>query len=193
MGALSNIMKIVSYLSLAAVLFVSACAGPQGDQGPIGPQGPVGPKGDPGTASGTAFYSTNWVAVSKQSFITNYNKTERYSTIGLQGGVIQTYLTQKTMDGGIVMLYNRTAANKTFVNAVPWDTYFNDAHVTYSFGLEPGRISAFVSFSKEVDVNQFFVDEEFRAVIIPPATGARLGNVNWKDYNEVKKLLNLQD
>lgn len=186
-------MKIFNYLSLALVLFVAACAGPQGDQGPVGPQGPAGPKGDPGTTGGTAFYSTNWVSVSKQSFITNYNKTERYSTIGLQGGAIQTYLTQKTMDGGMVFLYNRTAANKAFVNAVPWDTYFNDAHVTYSFAMEPGLISAFISFSKDVDVNQFFVDEEFRAVIVPPATGARLGHVNWKDYNEVKKVLNLKD
>ncbi|WP_428658096.1 collagen-like triple helix repeat-containing protein [Runella sp.] len=185
-------MKIVSYFSFALLLIVSACAGPQGDTGPVGPQGPTGAKGDPGS-SGTAFYSTNWVAVTKQSFITNYNKTEFYSTIGLQGGVIQTYLTQKTLDGGMVFLYNRVASNKAFVNAVPWDTYFNGAHVTYSFALEPGRISAFVSFSKDIDVSQFFADEEFRAVIIPPASGARFANVNWKDYNEVKKVLNLED
>ena len=193
MGELSNTMKIAGFCSIALLAFATSCTGPQGDVGPQGPQGQQGPKGDPGTSSGTAFYSTNWVPVTKQSFITNYTKPDRYSTLGLQGGVIQTYLTQKTMDGGIVMLYNRTASNKTFVNAVPWDTYFNDAHVTYSFAMEPGLISAFVSFSKDVDVNQFFTDEEFRAVIIPPATGARLGHVNWKDYNEVKKVLNLQD
>lgn len=188
----NNTMKILSYLSLALVVLVSACTGPQGDPGPQGPQGVQGPKGDPGS-SGAAFYSTNWVSIPKQSFVTNYDQNELYTSIGLQGGAIQTYLTQKTLDGGMVLLYNRVASNKSFVNAVPWDTYFDGAHVTYSFAAEPGKISAFISFSKAVNVSNFFTDEEYRAVIVPPATGARLGNVNWKDYNEVKRVLNLED
>ena len=39
----------------------------------------------------------------------------------------------------------------------------------------------------------YFVDEEYCIVILPPASGARFGNINWKDYNEVKKVLNLKD
>jgi hypothetical protein len=111
----------------------------------------------------------------------------------LVGGIIQTYLTQRTLDGGMVLVYNRLPSNKTFVNAVPFDTYYGDNHVTYSYAAEVGKISCYVSFSKAVDANAYFSDEEFRAVIIPPNTGARLQNVNWKDYNEVKRVLNLED
>lgn len=166
--------------------------GCRSSEGPIGPQGntgATGQKGDPGVT----FYTTNWVTVAKKTFVDNYNKTDLYTSIGLTGGVIQTYLTQKTLDGGIVMLYNRLPSNKAFVNAVPFDTYLKDTHITYSFAAEPGKISCYVSFSKTLDINTYFADEEFRAIIIPPATGARLGNVDWKNYEEVKRVLNLED
>lgn len=188
---MKKLLVFASALVLSVFVWSCGGVGPMGPQGPVGPQGPQGQKGDPGSV---AFYTTNWVPVAKSTFVTNYNKTDFYSSIGLTGGNIQTYLTQKTLDGGMIMVYNRLPTNKAFVNAVPFDTYYKtDTHVTYSFATEPGKISCYVSFSKNIDPSAYFVDEEFRAVIIPPATGARLGNVNWKDYNEVKRVLNLED
>ncbi len=189
--------NIYLFATLSVSIFLlNSCEGPEGQAGPQGASGIAGVAGSNGVKGdpGVTFYATGWITATKKLLVDSYNKTDFYSGITLQAALITTYLTQKTLDGGIVMVYNREASSKAIVYAVPFDTYFKiDNHVTYSFNAEPGKVNCYISFSKNLDPSTYFVDEEYRVVIIPPASGARFANLNWKDYNEVKKVLNLND
>ena len=110
--------KIINlFLVLSFFIFLNSCEGlagaigPQGAAGIAGAAGAKGVKGDPGVT----FYTTGWISATKKLMVDNYNKTEFYSGIQFAGGIMATYLTQKILDGGIVMVYNRLANSKAVV------------------------------------------------------------------------------
>jgi hypothetical protein len=203
--------KFSSYFKLVLVLaiFAASCKGPAGDTGPAGPQGPQGAQGAAGAngsagvtgpagkdgASGTggainattspwlATAATDWNVYKEDSTYTNVYVTEKL-------------ITQSVLDKGFVMAYIRFGTDTGYAEALP-------------YALETGKISFAPGFdAKEGGFMEFYIDLyrrkatapnglSFRYVIIPDLKvvnpGGRLSSINWKDYNEVKRELNLKD
>jgi hypothetical protein len=189
--------KIIYLFSILAIGFLNSCEGPQGEPGPAGPAGSTGSpgatgaKGDAGTVN---IQTTAWIKVTKELFASSYSSEDGlFSTnIGINGTAIDN-ITQKTLNEGIVLAYNRVFGSPAEVWLVPFDYYHDGNHITYSLRLQPKKAIIDINFSKAIDPQTYFVDEEFRIVVIPPASGARLRSINFKDYNEVKRAFNLKD
>lgn len=189
-------MKKITYLfsTLMVVTFLNSCKGPAGEVGPAGPAGAAGaagPKGDVGTVN---ISTTGWIKVTKETYAKGYRQEDNvfYTGVGFSGNPVVDKITQKTLDEGIVLAYNRLVGGSD-VYLIPFDYYDGSNHITYSLNLEPKSVNFYVYFSKAIDPKTYFVDEEVRIVVIPPASGARLASINWKDYNEVKKAFDLKD
>ncbi len=182
---------------LLTVLLFNACKGPAGDPGPAGTQGAkgdTGPKGDQGSVN---IISTAWIPVTKQQIIARYDATGLISGSSFTGGGIEK-LSQKILDDGIILVYNRETSDKQSVNSVPFTLDLNfmepGLQLSYYFEAKPKEVGCFIQFSKNPkDINSIFTDEEYRFIFIPGPSGARLKNIDLKDYAAVKKAFNLQD
>lgn len=189
---------ILTPILILFVFIISSCEGPQGEPGPTGAAGTPGatgtqgPKGDPGT---TNIISTGWIKASKDVY-SSYYKSENgvfYTGFGITGNSVIDKISQKTLDEGIVLAYNRLVDGSD-IYLVPFDYYDGSNHVTYSFNIEPKSANFFIYFSKAIaDPKTYFVDEEYRIIVIPPASGGRLKGVDWKNYKEVVKALNIPE
>lgn len=189
---------ILSSFLILFVFIISSCEGPQGEPGPQGAAGASGvagvqgPKGDPGV---TNIISTGWIKASKDVY-SSYYKAENgvfYTGFGITNNSVIDKISQKTLDEGIVLAYNRLVGGSD-IYLVPFDYYDGSIHVTYSFNIEPKSANFFVYFSKAIpDPKTYFEDEEYRIIVIPAASGGRLKSVDWKNYKEVLKAFNIPE
>ncbi|RYU92817.1 collagen-like triple helix repeat-containing protein [Emticicia agri] len=182
---------------LLTVLLFNACKGPAGDPGPAGPQGAkgdIGAKGDPGTVS---IISTGWITVSEELFKASYVPEDLITNIKFTGPDIDK-ISQKVLDDGIILVYNRLPTSKNVINAIPYTLDLNfyepGLQLSYFFEARPKEVNCYIQFSKAVnDISDYVGTEEFRVVIIPGPSGLRLKNIDLRDYNAVKKAFNLED
>ena len=187
---------ILSSFLILFVFIISSCEGPQGEPGPAGVAGAVGAQGltgAKGDAGATNVFSTGWIKITKELFASSYTAEDGnyWTGVGMTGTAIDK-ITQKTLDEGIVLAYNRVVGDE-IVYLVPFDYFNGDNHVTYSLYLRPKRASISVYFSKPIDPKTYFEDEEFRIIVIPAASGGRLKSVDWKNYKEVLKAFNIPE
>lgn len=186
--------KVLSLLSVAFVAILAACEGPQGEVGPAGPQGPQGvpgAKGDPGTVN---IYTSKWITVKGPDWYT-YDEEKKYYNIAFK----EPLITQSALDKGLFMCYFRYSDDKTAIYPLP--TYLISSGATVGFYplIDPQLGSAMVfetQFQEATDLKSFTdFSVDFRYVIIPDATlkSGRMKDIDWKNYEEVKKALNLQD
>jgi hypothetical protein len=192
-----KLMKLMSHgrpfvLIVFAALFLISCSkdgatGPAGAAGPGGPAGPTGPaggKGDPGTAN--VIYSA-WLDVTftKDAPPPNVDTTF-YATIAAQK------LDKNILTTGDVKLFmNFNTADDPVIVSIP---YFDGGviinQVAYIGGID---ISSNVNAGTGRDENNAKV-LQYRYVLIPGGTAARqAAGIDWNDYKQVKKYLNLQD
>lgn len=197
-------------LTSAIILFVfifSACEGPQGEPGPqgatgtagaTGAQGPAGQTGSPGKVT---FYATEWIKADNKFWIEGYDPATLSSGTALMNSAI-SYLTQADLNGGIILAYDTYYEDKSVINALPYDYVFDDNHVWFSYGASrmnnENSVDIFATFTKNIDPKKFFTETTggeiwYRVIIIPAMAGARMKNVNLRDYNAVKAHLGLKD
>ncbi|GAB3505095.1 collagen-like triple helix repeat-containing protein [Emticicia fontis] len=182
---------------LLTVLIFNSCKGPAGDIGPAGPQGAkgdTGAKGDPGAIN---VLSTGWVTVSEQLYKSNYDAESLITGIKLSGGVLDK-LSQKVLDDGIILVYNRQQSNKGVIVSIPYTLDFSfvepGLQLSYFYEAMPKEVNCYIQFSKALkDISDFVSNDEFRVIIIPGASGLRLKNIDLRNYEAVKKAFNLQD
>lgn len=190
-------MQTFSLFALSFVLLTVACKGPQGDPGPAGPQGatgaagpagatgPAGPKGDPGTAN---VQQINFTAKthdgSKDLF---FAFPAALTTDVVNRSLFYVYVQQsvKASDG------------KTYAYwfAVPGETSTGNEYSYYVFAGD-AQTSAGL-FLRRV-VNYLAGAEAFTAVrvLAVPAgsvTNGRLAAVDFRNYEEVRRVLGLAD
>lgn len=172
--------KITLFLNvclMACVIMFSSCAkdGETGPQGPAGPQGAQGPQGNANVKSDLAMVS-NWIYDS--------NSAKWVATI------IDNNITQEIADRGMVMVYLVESGSNIAlpVTLYPSGTYsrtinyfYSQQQVTINIGdsdkIQPGHPGTVT----------------FRVVKIAPAARKANPNVDWTDYNQVKKCLNIQE
>ncbi len=183
-------IQLLNALILSALLGISGCEAPAGDVGPQGAAGIAGEKGDKGpTGDKGAFsgYASDWRVID----VPNWKLT------GFKAVVTQTdaQLTQAILDQGLILAYYRRNApflDNTAVFPMPDET--NEFLFTFKANVGSMDYELFFKQSEPVSPSIFlFWQIKVRYVIVPAAKSGRLANVNWKDYNEVKKALNLND
>ena len=175
-------------LGLLSMLLIglNACKGPQGDVGPQGATGPTGAQGSQG-AQGTAnLIVSSWTTVAAADWKSDNNPLYFYY------GLDDKNITQAILDKGAVMAYYRSPAQKTVVLSLPSVT--DKVSIGYFFRVDQGK--GFMNFDlsyfqpRNVPIN---FDLEFRWIIIPPNPGGRVRAIDWGNYDEVKRELNLSD
>lgn len=190
-------MKKIIYVfaTLTVFVFLNSCKGPAGETGPIGPTGAAGAtgstgvKGDPGSVN---VISTGWLKITKELYAKGYaaQNSVFYTGVSVSGGTGLEKISQKTLDEGIILAYNRLPGSSD-IYLVPFDYYDGTLHLTYSFNIQPKTANFYVYFSKAIDPKTYFVDEEYRVIIIQGANGGRLKNIDLKNYDAVIKALNI--
>lgn len=157
--------------------------GSVGTQGPTGPTGAQGPQGVPGAANLLTSAWTMAKAVDWRS-----DNDPQYFYVGFD----EVRVTQAVLDKGMVVAYYRDPGRKNVVLSVPSVTEQASLGYFYEFTQNRGRINFDLTFFKPRLVPIDF-DLEFRWIIIPPNPGGRLRAVDWKNYEEVRRELNLSD
>ena len=184
---------ILILATLTATLTFQACKGPAGD---VGPAGSAGPQGSVGTAGTTGpqgvsgipgIISSGWSATVGTKDWTQEVTDKTYFHLFFKPAA----LTQTILDRGLIMVYARDAGDPTTVYPLP--------------SMSDVGVEAFIPFmDKNVGYLNIYTDyttkivppsgiSQYRWVFVPPLPGGRLPAINWKDYGEVKKALNLTD
>ena len=183
-------LRSVNYWLLISVLInCLACKGPQGEVGPQGVAGPTGAQGAQGPqgAQGAAnLIVSAWLPVNAADWKSDNDPLYFYT------GVEDKNITQAIIDKGAVMAYYRTPGQKSVVLSLPSVT--NKVSIGYFFQLNQGKgvmnfdLSYFLPRKVPIDF-----DLEFRWIIIPPNPGGRLKAMDWSNYANAKRELNLPD
>lgn len=194
-------LPLIASVFVTMVIALGSCSkegpvGPVGAQGPPGPtgaQGPAGAKGDPGTAN--VIYS-NWLDVD----FTSVNDTADDGTItpiAWLADIDAPRLDASILSTGEIKVYiNIGTADDPEVIPLPlFDSYaltgVLNINLTYSIGniflYATDDASTFVSGGKKL--------WQYRYILIPGGTAARKAApaIDWNNYTEVKKYLNLPD
>lgn len=172
----------------ASVLNLISCKAPVGD---IGPQGAAGVAGDKGAKGATGDKGAFSGIVSPWSEI----KPAQWKLTGTKAVFSQSNasLTQAMLDGGLILAYYRPLpedeSNVVISLADETNTYL------FTYKANVGSMDYEVHFKKAEFINPNMEDWNIkvRYIIVPPAKAARLSDVNWKDYKEVKRILNLNN
>ncbi len=179
-------MKTKTFLSVIAIITSFAFSSCVKD-GPVGPQGPAGTNGTNGNANVTSLIyqvatSVNWSISSGSNpyYYANFQDND---------------LTQAIHDNGSVQVFF-SIDNGTTYEAVPY-TYVASTNYYMSFTTVVDYVQVAWNYGGGTlgsDPNTVFgATCQFKVICI--AAGARLAhpNVNYKNYQEVKKAFNLKD
>lgn len=181
-------MKKIILFVFASFLF--ACEAPVGDVGPQGAAGAAGAKGDKGDVGEKGTFNaivSNWYIASNWLG----------SNISYAALFTEPKLTQQVLDKGLILGFYRPAGEDASGVVLP----IPDETANYSLGISgfvsgtDGVITVSLDFRNAAVKNPNIEDWNIRVrwIIVPPASTGRLKNVDWKNYNEVKKALNIQD
>ena len=165
---MKNLFKKIAILSIVLIVFGCSKDGAKGDTGANGVDGNANVLGSP-TFTTTA---ANWTS----------NSGGVYWTASFTGA---TAITQSIVDNGIVSVFFLTGTEWT---PLPF-TIFNQ-NMTYAFGV--GTIDL-VAQSTDFTAMANPGNVTIRYVVISASNKMAHPKTNWNDYNEVKKVLNLND
>ncbi len=180
------ILKTTGLGLLALMFTLASCSkegdtGPQGPAGPAGPAGPTGPQGPAGeTGTANVIYSA-WIPVSSDE--TGYSEIEAPSLSKdiLNSGSIKVYVNLGSADQPLVFPLPAVIHPGFFIE----NPDENDAYMT----LDPVYAENIVAILS----NYVLTDLPFRYILIPGGVEDGRSQVDWKDYNSVKKFYNLKD
>lgn len=203
--------RITSILKLTIVLavFGMACKGPAGDTGPAGaagaqgaqgaagaagaagPAGPAGPAGKDGASASSNIATSAWLAVKKTDWKVTEDSTLYFNIFA------EKSITQNVLDKGAVMVYFKGATDKDYILPLPYTAnLFQLSFVPLFDATQGGSLEVdFQPYVEDLGPADFNSELAFRYIIIKDIAliGGRQKAINWKDYNEVKRELNLRD
>lgn len=157
-------------LFLVVALLAMSCS----KDGEAGPAGPAGANGINGNAN---VIGTNTVTVS--SWTSSNNGALWSASLSASG------ITQNIVDRGIVSVFMQVPGGWS---AMPYA--FANFSWSYDFGL---GVVVIYKTNNNAAVISNPGSQTFRIVIISPTNKMANPKTNWKDYNEVKRALNLAD
>ncbi len=176
--------KLLYIVLLVSLPFLYSCKGPEGPAGPSGAQGPpgvagaAGVKGEPGTGGGGA-----------QQITLDTLSTDANGNAGRGFEVGEAAI--KAVENGVILVYAK--ANNTWW-PLPGVVAFDDKNISnYSF--------AYAIQEKNLIIQLFQLDEKptkrkfqaVRIVVIPASNGRLNAEIDYTNYEAVRKAYNLPE
>ncbi len=187
-------LGMACFMLFSIVLFSSCAkegpAGAAGAAGPAGASGPAGPAGPAGTVGTANVIYSDWLDV---VFTAIRNTTG--DTTGFSASIPAAKLTADVLSKGEIKVYlNGNTAASPNVFPLPYFDGFDLLSVRFNVGMI--FMSSTDDFGTYSNADGKFL--QYRYVLIPGATTARsMSNpataIDWNDYSQVKKYLNLND
>ena len=181
-------------LILSSVLFlilsVTACKkGEQGDIGPAGIAGANGAKGatgDKGIADSKGMLSSDWVTIKG----TDWRAATAVNTYF--ASYTSSLLTADIINKGMLYVFMKSEG-EGFTDALPFANASTGRRFFVLVAMSNGNpvIQFYQSVTPPSSTFSTTANYSFRFVIVP--AGARRSSVDWTNYSEVKKHLNLND
>lgn len=166
-----NTKKVIATLFVACTLIITSCK--KGDTGPAGDKGATGSTGNANVVS-SSLTASAWSYVSP-----SWEMTFTYPAI-----------TQNILDRGAVLVYVQQGLN---YYQLPYTTYLSSTYSrTYNFVHYIGGMKVSLTDSDLTQPNNPG-SLTFKVVVIAASQRMAHPNVNWKNYNEVKQVLDLKD
>jgi hypothetical protein len=163
----TNKMKKIALMLLAgSLLMLNSCY----QTGPVGPMGPPGPQGNANVKGADPFTVSSWALTSTgDAYVASFTDPD---------------VTQAVSDHGVVdiFLYYPTDGTWRSLPDIISGTQFFSRFSTGGFDIYYGNIDG--------STPTFPGTWTFRSVVIAPSLKQAHPNTNWKDYNEVMKVLN---
>lgn len=197
-------------LTLVLAIFASACKGPAGDTGPAGatgaqgaqgaagaagavgatgPAGPAGKDGKDGTSGASNITTSPWIGITTADWNT-FTEDSTYINVYIPDKVI----TETVLEKGLVYAYIRFGTGTGYAEPMPYG--FDGGKISFApifDATEGGFMEIYLSSFRNKPTGPNIA---VRYVIVPEATVSNPGRqkaINWNDYNEVKRELNLKD
>lgn len=171
-------MRKLLYLCLLGALpLLTSCDKLKGDIGPAGEAGAKGDKGDPGEPGDPA---------GAFQFSTDTISTNADGDLGF--GLTLTQDVVKSVENGVVLVY---AKSGNFWFPLPGIVFFGEelANFTFAYGIDKLNLNVLLFQLADKPKKRSF--KNIRVVIVP-AFNARLNaELDWKNYEEVRKTFNL--
>ena len=172
----NTIMTVIAGVALTLGLTLASCA-KKGDTGPAGPAGTNGTNGNANVKSmSMTVVSSSWI----------YDATNKV----YRATIIDVNITQDIVNTGAVMVYIVSGGTNL---ALPVTVYPSTAYSeTFSFTFS---LNTLVINVQDSDLTQPNNPGAYTFKIVKIAASGRMANpnVNYNDYNAVKKAFNLQD
>lgn len=183
---------------LLAVLSISSCgklfegpAGPKGDTGAAGMDGIDGTNGTNGTngtdgtngTNGTNGKDGNANVIGSSNFTPTWSNAGGYWVANLTSSSI----TQSIVDKGVVIVYMQSGGRWL---ALPVTGWLNDETFAYTFELN--KLSLYC-YNTAGTLPSSPAGNVFRMVTISASNLVKYPDTDWRDYNQVCKVLNLTD
>jgi len=190
-----NALTTLCFVAVFALVIASCSkegpAGPAGAAGPAGPAGPAGsagPKGDTGVAN--VIYST-WLDATYIADTVHNGAV--IDTIGFYYDATVPKLTNAILTTGEIKVYLNlgTAATPGIVPLPYFDPYFG-------ISINPTFTTSLIDLYSNLNVSTYTDQtsgqkrQQWRYILIPGGKPARSA-IDWNNYAEVKKYLNLPD
>lgn len=170
---------------LCLVLFSFYIIGCKGDAGPTGPQGIQGNQGNANVHS-KIFSITSWTWQTIPVFTPSW-----------QGGVTDNDITQSIIDSGAVMVYcdfGSSSSGAATWNAFPLSEYGGSGVIySWNYSCSVNQIGVIYSRNNTTQPTVPASNYKYKVVAISASVLSSNPNLNWKDYEEVKAKLNLQE
>ena len=186
-------MKCKSFFHLLILLpvlvfLLAQCK--KGDTGPAGPTGPTGPQGLKGDSASANIIYSDWLDVS-------YNADTVHSdgiidTIGFYADIKATKLTSSVVSGGEIKVYvNLGSSDSAAVLPLPYLDIYSGASISPQFYV--GDIYLYSNISAGTYTQGGKKHQQYRYVLIPGSVPASARpQIDWKNYDQVKKFLDTQ-
>jgi hypothetical protein len=181
---MKHVNPLMTLCFVMVFLLMAAASCKKGDTGPAGPAGPAGPTGAAGAAGATGATGTANVIYSDWTPLTFVADTQHngaiVDTVGSHYSWNVPKLTTDILNKGEIKVYiNFGTTTAPDIVPVP---YFDGSVI-----LNDEFIVSTILMGSNA-----YVQAPFRYILIPGGTAAR-SSINWNNYADVKKALNLKD
>jgi hypothetical protein len=168
--------RLLIVFLLGMLPFIYSCEGPEGPAGPEGPQGIAGEKGDPGDPAGAVQFPFDTLSTTAQgSRVLGFTLTQQIAA---------------SVENGVILVY---AKSSDLWFPLPGLVIFGNEATSFTFAYEVDNLDFNLLLLETSDAPKARKFQKVRVVIVPAANGRLNAELDWKNYEEVRKALNLPE
>ncbi len=176
--------KLLFLFLMGSLPFLYSCDKLKGDVGPAGPQGEqgvAGPKGDKGESGS----SDGGGAL---QFTRDTASTDADGAVGF--GFTLTQQNANAIEKGVILVYAKSGG---FWFPLPGIVFFGEEVTNYTFLYNVEKLAMNLVVFETVEKPKVRKFQSIRVVVVPASNGRLDAEVDYKDYQAVRKAFNLPE